>query len=236
MITGQRCAAEIVVEGVRIEVVVEIIFVASAMPGIRAALGDYLNLRTGGAIKVGGLVGGIDLELFNAIERRWHDASGAAADLIGNNAACWIASKAYRVGGHTAVHVVGVLTTIKHERALVNDCAGNATIGGNSGLQGHEGGCVATDGRQILKEFTADGVADRGVQGLQFHATSGHFHGFRDRAELYFDVDGGGESDLHRLFGNLGHAEAGLVNRNVVNRRIYIDEDIPARVIGRGSA
>ena len=53
---------------------------------------------------------------------------------------------------------------------------------------------------------------------------------------LYFDVDGGGESDLHRLFGNVGHAEAGLVNHNAVNRRSYIDEDIPARVIGRGSA
>ena len=155
------------------------------MPGIGAALGDDLNLRAGGAVEVGGLVGGIDLELFNAIERRGHDAGGAAANLIGDDAAGRIASEARGVNLHAAVHIIRVLAAIEHERALVDDRAGHAAIGGNAGLQGHEGGCVPANRRQVLQELAADGVTDRSVQGLQFGAIGGrNFHSLRHRANF----------------------------------------------------
>ena len=185
VITGQRCAAEIVVKRVCVEIIVEIIFVSAAMPGIRAALGDHLNLCAGGAIEVRGLVGGIYLELFNAVERRGHDAGRTAANLIGNDTTGRITREARGVDLHAAVHVIRVLAAIEHERALVNDRTGHATIGRDTGLQGYESGCVPANRRQVLQEVAANGVAHRSVQGLQLGAVGDrNFDCLRHRANF----------------------------------------------------
>src|SRR5207248_9636340 len=72
------------------EVIVQIIFVGSAVPGVGAALGDNRNLHAGGVVEVGSLVGGGDLELLDAVHRGGHHtgrltagkAEIAPADLI----------------------------------------------------------------------------------------------------------------------------------------------------------
>src|SRR5437660_4966321 len=101
------------------------------MPGVGSAPSNHLNLRARGAVEVGSLIGGIYLELLNAVERRGHDAGRAAANLVRDDAPRRVTGEAWGVHLHAAVHVVGVLTTVEHERALVHHRTGHASIGGD---------------------------------------------------------------------------------------------------------
>src|ERR1700756_2137494 len=101
--------------------IIEVIFVSSAVPGIGAALGDDLNLGACGAVEVRSLVGGIDFEFFHTVERCGHDAGRASAKLTSDNATGRIASEARSVNRHTTVHIVRILATVEHESALVDN-------------------------------------------------------------------------------------------------------------------
>ena len=82
MVAGQRIARRVVIPSVGIKIIVEIIFVSRAMPGIRAAPGNNLHLRARRTIEVSGLVGGVHFEFLNTVERSRHHASGSATDRI----------------------------------------------------------------------------------------------------------------------------------------------------------
>src|SRR6202022_2766917 len=97
------------------------------------------------------------------------------------------------------VHVVGVLTAIEHEGALVDHGTGNAAIGRDAWLQRHESAAVAADGRQCLQEISRDGGAYGGIHALEVGAAGGDLDGLCDRTELELDVHCGGKSDLDLL-------------------------------------
>src|ERR1035438_4925738 len=87
-----------------------------------AALGDYLHLCARRAVEVGALQGGTDLELLHAIARGRHNTRGSRSHtvtLVGN-ASRWVTGKAGRVHAHAAVHVVGVVSAIELEAALIH--------------------------------------------------------------------------------------------------------------------
>src|SRR5437773_4138994 len=148
MVTGQRRAAIVVIPGVGIEMVVQIIFVCCAVPGVGTALGDDLDLCASRAVEVRGLVGGIYLELFDAVEGRRHYARGSAADGVRHDAAGRVAGKARRIDLHAAVHVIGVLPAVEQKGALVHNSASHATVRGDAGLQGYESAGVSANRRQ----------------------------------------------------------------------------------------
>src|ERR1700682_6486920 len=102
MITGQFCPSTVVIPGVRVEVVVQIIFVGRAVPSVGAAARDYLDLGTRGAIEIGCLVGGANLKFLDAIDGCGHHTRGSSTDLAANDTACGVSSEARRVNLHAA--------------------------------------------------------------------------------------------------------------------------------------
>ena len=122
MEAGNRNVVEVILPAIGRPVVVFIIFVSRAVPGIGSALGDHLHLGTGGTIEIGGLAGGIYFELLDAILRSGQNARSATharsahrwsyAILIGNTPSR-VAGEALRVYVHAAVHVVGVVAAIE---------------------------------------------------------------------------------------------------------------------------
>ncbi len=151
MEAGDRSSGSIVVPGVSIESVVQIIFVSGAVPSVGAALGDHLDLRTGGIVEVRGLVSRVDFEFFDAVGGSGHHTcwdtariaatakTGAGRDSRG------IAAEARRIDLHAAIHVVGVVAAIEHEGALIDHGAGHAAVRGYTRLQSNEGADIATD-------------------------------------------------------------------------------------------
>ena len=148
MVTGNRRAGEIVVPGVGREIVILVVLVSCAVPGISTALGHYLHLCASRAVEICSLIGSVDLKLFNAIDRSWHHAACSAPYRIVDNAAAWIAAKATRVNGHTAVHVTAVVASVKHERALIHHRARHTTIRAHARLQRNERGDVTVKTRE----------------------------------------------------------------------------------------
>src|ERR1700740_2725750 len=126
------------------------------MPGIGSPLGDHFHFRAGRTIEVGGLAGGVYFELLHAILRsRQHSrgATGSSAEfgwsqssLIGN-ASRRIASVAFRVYVHAAVHVVAVVAAVERESALVDNRSRNGSIGAHAGLQCNEGADIGAEAR-----------------------------------------------------------------------------------------
>ena len=87
------------------------------MPGVGSALGDDLHLGSGGAIEIGGLAGSIYLEFLDTILRGWDHARGAAIAcsqvILRGHTTGWIASIAFGIDVHTAVHVIGVVAAVE---------------------------------------------------------------------------------------------------------------------------
>src|SRR2546423_10521536 len=123
MKAGHPHTVEVVVPGIRREVVVQIVFVSRAMPRVGAALGDDLHFGSGRAIEVGSLVGRISLELLHAICWSRHHAScpGSDASTLIRNSSRRISGKTGGIHAHAAVHIVGVVAAIQREITLV-DC------------------------------------------------------------------------------------------------------------------
>src|SRR5689334_24295082 len=179
------------------------------MPRIGSALGYDLYLRSGGTVEIRRLIRGIDFKLLDAIQRSRHYTGRTAPDLVRDRATGRIAGETGRVHLHAAIHVVGVLTAIEHEGALVDDRASDAAIRRNARLQSHEGGCVAANRWQVLQRIAPNGVTDRGVHGLQLRTGGGDFYGLRNGSQLKLKVYG--QRDSYRR-GNdrLGDAKTGL--------------------------
>src|SRR5262249_14513196 len=222
----------LVIPSVRVQEIVEIIFVAGSVPGVGAALGDDLNFGSGGAIEVGRLISGIDLEFLDAVERSRHDAGGAAADLALHDATGRIAREGRRVNGHAAIHIVGVLTAIEHESALINDRSRNAAVGRNAGLEGHESGRVAVNGGEGLQLVAGHGVADGSVHGLQVGAGCVDFYSLGDGTKLHRDVERKSRANGDRLAGYFGGPEACLGNGQVVGSRGNVSEEVATTIVG----
>ena len=232
---GNGRAGGVVVERVRGPVVVEVILVNGAVPLVSAALGDHRNLRAGGRVEVGGLVGGADFEFFERVDWSRHDAGRAAAGvsggLFGDEASGDVAGEARRVDVHAAVHVVGVLATVELEGVLIIDRASDRAVGRDAGLQGDEGGSIAADAWQSIESGAADAVTDGGVGGLQFGVGGGDFDRLGDRADFHADVDGGGDVDLHILGDDFGGAKTGASSGKRVRAGRNVAEDVLAVVV-----
>ena len=129
----------IILPGIAREVVVPVILVARAVPGVGAALGDDRHLHAGRVVEVGGLVRGRDFELFDAVDRGGHHTRGLAPVDPGVGAADGIiriveqstggiVAKIFIVNARTAVHVVAVVATVERENGLVHHRAGSAAL------------------------------------------------------------------------------------------------------------
>src|SRR5260370_21507753 len=100
------------------------------MPAFAAAPGRQLYLRAGRAIEVGSLARDVDLELLDALHRRWHDPCGPATG-VGGSSGCITG----RVGVNSAVHVAAVVVAIELECVLVSENTGHRPILRSRGLQ-----------------------------------------------------------------------------------------------------
>src|SRR6185312_11917979 len=74
VIVRNRSVREIVLPGVRVEVVVEVVFVRGSMEPIGSALGYDGDLSTRRAVEISSLIGSVDFEFFDAVRRRRHHA------------------------------------------------------------------------------------------------------------------------------------------------------------------
>src|SRR5712671_2192667 len=128
MIAGQFRTASVVVPCVRVEIIVEIIFVGGTVPRIGATARDDLDLGARGAIEIGCLVGSTNLKFLDAIDGRGHHTGGRSADLAADHTASRVSAEARSVDLHAAVHIIRVLTAIQQERALINYGAGDAAV------------------------------------------------------------------------------------------------------------
>src|ERR1700736_586375 len=84
MKAGTGSAIRVVVPCVPVPVVVEVILVNCAVPLIGASLGHHGHLRPRGAVEVGGLIAGANLEFLNAVYRRRHYTGWSSAAGRGN--------------------------------------------------------------------------------------------------------------------------------------------------------
>src|ERR1700687_3606639 len=235
VIARQRCTGEVILPGVGIKLIVKIILVGGAMPGISAALGDHLNLRARGIIEVSGLVGGIDFKFLDAVNGGGQDAGGSAVKLVSNDTTRRIAAEAWGVDRHTAVHIISVLAAIEHEGALVSDRASHASVGGNAWLQGHKGAAVLANRRQTLQEITRYRIANRGIHGLEFGVGSGNLDGFGNRAQLKLQVDSQWNADTAGYDG-LGGTETALTNGDFIISGRHVGKKVATRIVGNGWA
>ena len=80
--TGLQKVIVVILPALRRPVVIFVIFVARAVPGIGSALGDNLHFGTGGTIEISRLAGSIYFEFFDAILRSRDHARRAAIDLL----------------------------------------------------------------------------------------------------------------------------------------------------------
>ena len=228
---GNAVIGGIVLPGVAAEVVVEVILVSGAMPSVGTALGDHFNLRAGRIVEVGGLVGGVHLELFNAIGGgRQHACRtrGNVAILVRDS--CRIAGKRSCVDGHAAVHVIGVVAAIQRKCALVDDCAGHAAVWTDAHLQSREGAGIMEKAGELCDRFLLNGTSDSRVQGLQIGPCGLNFDGLLGAADMQFEVCGGLSADLHGLIGNLVELESGFARGDDVAARSDVDKCILAGV------
>ncbi len=203
------------------------------MPGIRAALCDYLNLRACRAIEIRSLVGGIHFEFLDAVEWRRHNTGWSATDRVRDDASRWVAGEARGINLHAAIHVIGVLAAIKHESALVDHGSSDAAIGRNARLQGHKRTGVPANGGQGLQHITRYAVPDRGVQCLQLGAGCGDFHDLANRTEFHGGIQSKRRSNIHNLASKLCYAETGLINGYVVSSWSDVGKDVPSGFIRR---
>src|SRR5258705_1589235 len=102
MIAGQFRTASVVVPCVRVEIIVEIIFVGGTVPRIGATARDDLDLSTSGAIEIGCLVGGANLKFLNTVDGRGHHTGRGTTDLTADHTASRSDSQARRVDLHAS--------------------------------------------------------------------------------------------------------------------------------------
>src|SRR5579884_1933985 len=129
---GQGDMAAVVVPGVgAAKGGVQIVLIGPTVERIRAAPRDYLDLAARPTVEVGRLVGGIDLDLFDAGHRNGnHGRRGlvVAGAVIGPDATGRVGGEARNVGVVVAAHVVGRVTAIHLEGVLVAGCTANVAI------------------------------------------------------------------------------------------------------------
>ena len=206
MPVGSRCAGQVIVPGIGGEIVIQIILVSAAVPVIGTAPGNYLHLSACRAVEVGGLAGTVDFKLFHAVGRGRQDSRWPTCHcktLIGD-ASGRVAGETRRVDAHAAVHVVGVVATIEHEAALIHDRTSNTAVRTHAWLQLNKGADVAVKAGQRVQSDTADGVAHRGIRGLQFSAGCLDLHYHIRAPNLERGIKDGRNSDLYDLVENLG--------------------------------
>src|SRR5580765_5548118 len=95
----------------------------------------------------------------------------------------------------------------------------HAAIGRDARLQGHESGGVSLNGRQILQQVAAHGVADGGVHRLQIGAGGSYLDRLRNRAQLHRDVQSKGGTDVDHLVCEFSRSKAGLGDSHAISGR-----------------
>ena len=244
--TGTGDAVIIILPALGRPVVIFVVFVARAVPGLGSAFGDDLHFGAGRTIEIGGLAGGIHFEFFDAILRSGDYARGAANPysqvILRGHATGRIARIAGGVDVHAAVHVVGIVAAIEREVVLVKNGAADAAVRTYARLQFDECADVAAQAGQVIDGDAVNGVAHRGVHRLQLIADGGHFYHHIRCAHLQNQIRRKVDSDLHDLILSLRGGKSTLSDSETVSARGNVGKEVapgPVRVrgtrdIGRG--
>src|SRR3954453_8078671 len=108
------------------------------MKPVGPALSDHLHLAAAGAIEIGSVIVGPDLELLDALHGSRHDARGTAA---GSSAHKTAGRCITRIG---PILVAGIISSVELEQVLVYRYAGHLARRRDGRLQNKEGVGVPT--------------------------------------------------------------------------------------------
>src|ERR1700730_6852388 len=101
-----------------------------------------------------------------------------------------------------------LFSAVQPERVLIVDCSCHAAVWRYARLQRDESADIAPDRGQRVQGKSRNGIANRGVHGLQFGISRLYLHDFRRCSDFQLDVEIFRTSDVYFLVAELGRAES----------------------------